>query len=363
MLALIQGGAVQEGGEWRARDVLIAGETIAAIGDVPVDWIARSPARVSTIDARDCLLAPGLIDGHEHLIGAGGERGFASRTTEVSARELAAAGITTVVGCLGTDGVTRTLSALVGKVRQLRAEGISAYAYTGGFALPLRTITGSITDDIVLVDPIIGVGELAIADVRASPPAIATVAAVASAAYVGGRLAGKAGLTHFHVGPSRRRLEAIRRLLDDFDVEPASLQVTHVNRSDELLREAAALSRRGVWIDIDCVDHDVGPWLRRYRDCEGDWSRLTLSSDANTPGSSPANLLREIAAAVRRHGFDVRDVLPLVTEHPARALKLADRGRIAVGQRADVVALRPEDLQPQWTMMGGALFGQGGGAA
>ena len=51
-------------------------------------------------------------------------------------------------------------------------------------------VVDTAADGVVLRPPPPG---RAIADVRASPPAIATVAAVASAAYVGGRLAGKAG--------------------------------------------------------------------------------------------------------------------------------------------------------------------------
>jgi beta-aspartyl-dipeptidase (metallo-type) len=282
---------------------------------------------------------------------------------EVSAGALAAAGITTVVGCLGTDGVTRSLRALVGKARELRARGLSAFVYTGGFTLPPQTITGFIADDIVLVDAVVGLGELAISDARSSQSDAAALAQAAAAAYVGGRLSGKAGLTHFHVGPSERRLEPVRRLLDDFDIEPSALQVTHVNRSEALLREAAALSRRGVWVDIDCVDEGAGRWLRLFRDSDGDWARLTLSSDAHTPGSAPANLHRELVAAVRRHGFALHEVLPLVTAHPAAALKLADRGRIQPGLRADLVALAADDLAVRWTMAAGVpLESRGGGA-
>jgi beta-aspartyl-dipeptidase (metallo-type) len=321
---------------------------------------------VEEVDATGSLVVPGWIDVHQHLIGAGGETGFASRTGEVTAPELAAAGITTVVGCLGTDGVSRHLGSLLAKAGELRAAGLNAHVYTGGFQLPPRTITGSVASDIVHLDPVVGVGEVAISDRRASPASVRQLAAVVIAARTGGRLAGKAGITHLHVGPSPRRLEPIRRLLDRFDVEAASLHLTHVSRSDDLLREAAALSRRGAWIDIDCVDEGVGRAVRSYLEADGAPDRLTLSSDANTPGSRPSSIHRELVAAVSGGDLALERLLPLVTTNPAAALKLEDRGRLAVGARADLVALREGGLEVSWTMAGGRRLGtgaSGGGTA
>ena len=57
------------------------------------------------------------------------------------------------------------------------------------------------------------------------------LAKVASDAFIGGHLARKAGLTHFHVGPGRKRLAILRQLIDEFDVKPGSLYPTHVERT------------------------------------------------------------------------------------------------------------------------------------
>lgn len=59
------------------------------------------------IDAHKCLIIPGLVDIHVHLIGGGGEAGPASRTPESQLSAFLDAGITTVVGVLGTDCITR----------------------------------------------------------------------------------------------------------------------------------------------------------------------------------------------------------------------------------------------------------------
>ena len=42
-------------------------------------------------------------------------------------------GVTTVVGCLGTDGIGRDMCALVAKTKGLNEQGISAYCYTGSY--------------------------------------------------------------------------------------------------------------------------------------------------------------------------------------------------------------------------------------
>ncbi len=73
-----------------------------------------------------------------------------------------------MVGLLGTDDLTRSTSSLVAQVYALRESGISAYCYTGGYHVPLTTLTESVRSDLVHIEPILGVGELAISDHRSS---------------------------------------------------------------------------------------------------------------------------------------------------------------------------------------------------
>ena len=90
------------------------------------------------------------------------------------------AGITSVVGLLGTDDCTRNTTSLVAEVRGLCEEGISAWCHTGGYHLPPVTATGSVRRDIVLVDRIIGVGEVAISDHRSSQPTLDEILRIAA---------------------------------------------------------------------------------------------------------------------------------------------------------------------------------------
>jgi beta-aspartyl-dipeptidase (metallo-type) len=147
------------------RDVLIGGEKILAI-DETIELPSSSFLRV--IDADGMFLTPGLIDPHVHIAGGGGEGGFATRTPELSLSDATKFGVTTVVGLLGTDGTTRHHCNLLAKARSLEAEGLSTYILTGSYQLPSQTLTGSIQSDIINIDKIIGVGEVAIADHRSS---------------------------------------------------------------------------------------------------------------------------------------------------------------------------------------------------
>jgi beta-aspartyl-dipeptidase (metallo-type) len=87
-----------------------------------------------------------------------------------------------------------------------------------------------------------------------------------SDAYVGGLVTGKAGVTHFHVGDGRDRLLPLRRLVDEHEIDPACLYPSHVERTPELLREAAEITGRGVTVDVDTVANDLaGHWMRLSR--------------------------------------------------------------------------------------------------
>ncbi|HEX2172784.1 MAG TPA: beta-aspartyl-peptidase [Dehalococcoidia bacterium] len=339
MFTLIEGGDVYAPERLGRASILLAGDRIARVGPVDPERVAALDLGLARVDAGGCVVIPGLIDPHEHLIGAAGEQGFASRTADVTPAAIVGAGITTVVGCLGTDTTARHLTSLLAKTRQLEAGGISAWMFTGGFPVPPPTLTGSVRDDLILIDKVIGVGEIAIADLRSSEPTVPEVARLVSEAYVGGTIAGKAGVTHFHTGPTGQRLGLLHAVLDQHDVPPDRLYPTHVNRSEELLDDAISLAQRGAWVDVDTVEEEPARWLQTYYSRGGPPDRLTVSSDAQTLGGEPGKLLGCLVEAVRARGIDLAQILPAFTSNVARALHLAGRGSLRAGQAADVVVL------------------------
>src|SRR5699024_7134982 len=192
------------------REILIAGEQIAAIGrdlSVPPDW----PLEV--IELPEGTAVPGFIDQHAHITGGGGEGGCATRCPPITTPEIVRAGITTVVGILGTDSVSRTPADLLAKARSLQADGISAYMYSGAYRVPPPTLTGDVQRDLAWIPEVIGIGEIAISDHRSSQPSDAEIARIVADASVGGMLGNKLGICHFHVGAGKRGLAPLRQLL------------------------------------------------------------------------------------------------------------------------------------------------------
>lgn len=327
------------------QSILIAGGVIVRVGALDAAALRGAGLGCEVIDGSGCVAIPGLVDPHQHLVGAGGEQGPASRMPEVPVSELALAGITTVVGCLGTDTITRDLRSLLGKVRQLDALGLSAFLYTGGFQVPPPTITSSVLSDLILIDKVIGAGEIAISDARSSAPTLDELARLVCDTHVGGTVAGKAGVTHFHVGPGKERLAPLHALLDHYEVIPESIYATHVNRTPELVRDAIALAERGAYVDMDTIDEDLIVWLRRYREGGGRMDRLTASSDAHTQGGAPRKLFGQLVSCCRKSQEPLAEILPLFTCNPAAALKLTRKGRLREQADADVLVLHKPDLE------------------
>lgn len=214
------------------KDIVIVSDKIEGIYDnvnVPNDFV-----NISIIDGKGKILFPGFLDSHVHIIGGGGEGGFKTRTPEISVISLVESGITTVVGCIGTDGVCRNMRALIAKAKGLEEEGITTYCYTGSYEIPVKTITESIKGDFMMVDKIIGVGEVALSDHRSSQATYQDFVNAVAQARVGGILSGKAGIVNVHLGDGARRLDYLFKVIEETEIPPTQLLPTHINRSDKL---------------------------------------------------------------------------------------------------------------------------------
>ncbi|MCY0887519.1 MAG: beta-aspartyl-peptidase [Alicyclobacillaceae bacterium] len=358
LLTLIQHATIYSPKPLGQKDILIGGSEILAIGDDLS--IHGSLPNLRTVDASGLLLFPGLIDQHVHMAGGGGEGGFHYRTPEISLSHVTTAGVTTAVGVLGTDGVTRSTRELLAKAQALDYEGISTYIYSGAYQVPTRTITGMPRSDIVLIDKVIGIGEIAIADSRSSHPSERDLAELASEARVGGLLAGKAGVLHLHVGDDDERLQILFELIEKTELPLSTFVPTHLNRNPDLLKDAVRYGKRGGLVDVtsgirpDEHDHvSVKPSkaIRQLLDQGVPASRITMSSDSN--GSSPIfddrgkmtamgigsirTLWEEVVDTIVQEEIPPETAVRFVTEHVARVLKLSTKGKIRAGYDADLL--------------------------
>ena len=349
------------------KDVLLMGDKIAAVED-KIDINLNGIVEVKEIDGRGKILVPGFIDCHVHILG-GGEGGFSTRTPEASLSDFTTAGVTTVVGTLGTDGIARDMNALIAKAKGLEEEGITTYVYTGSYRLPLKTLTGEIMKDIMFIDKVIGIGELALSDHRSSQPSFEEFIRAAADARVAGMLSGKAGIVNVHLGDGPRKLEYLFRAVEETEIPITQFLPTHINRSPELFQEAIRYAKQGGYIDFTASE-DPDFWeeqdgevrfskgLRRILDEGIALDNFTLSSDGQ--GSLPifnekkeyvglgvgksTSLLIGIKDCVFNENIPLEIALRAVTANPARILRLKGKGRVERNFDADLCLLDEESL-------------------
>jgi beta-aspartyl-dipeptidase (metallo-type) len=346
------------------RDVLIVGERVARIG-ADLGAFGRLEG-VQVRDVSGLRVVPGFIDQHVHVTGGGGGGGFVTRGPEAMLTDLTRWGITTVVGITGTDGTTRTPIALLAKVHALEAEGLTAYMWTGAYDVPPPTLTGTVRGDLVMIEKVIGVGELAISDRRSAMPTIPEIARIAADCHMGGRLGGKCGVLHIHVGDEPSGLEPLFQLTRDFDVPIAQCCPTHVNRIPHLMDHAIEYARRGGPIDLTTFvpgPHGMPRAIKASRavrqalDAGVPMERITMSTDGNGVHSFFAadgaiervelweigTLYEEVRDLVQQEKLPLEQAILPVTLNVARLLRLHDRkGRVVAGADADLVLLDAE---------------------
>lgn len=326
------------------KDILIAGcriEKMAEPGSLSGLYDAAQ-----IYDCDGMLAFPGIIDQHVHLLGGGGEEGPESRTGELAPGDIIKAGATTVIGLLGVDCYTRSMGELYIKGKALEAQGISTYLYTGSSSVPAHTLTGSIVSDLIYIDKVIGVGEVAIADHLSTLVSLESFIQLASDAHIGGLLGGKAGVVHIHVGDGKDGLDSLLRLLDASDLPVECFIPTHVNRNESLFRQAAKYCKAGGFIDLTAGETNgisVPDAIAMLISIKADLKHVTVSSDGNgsIPGGGTASvraLYEDIKSCMLTGLLPPDQAMRLVTENVARALKLhPTKGALQEGSDADIL--------------------------
>ena len=363
---LVRGGEVFTPDPLGKKDVLVFGRTIHSIcDDIPEEALRRIDAGLDVIDAHGCCVVPGLVDQHIHINGAGGEGGPEYRTPPVTAGTLFRAGITSVVGMLGTDGAGRSLQELLMKALGLDREGVSAWILTGAYQLPGPTITGSILGDMMFIEKVIG-AKMAVSDHRGSHPTPETLRWTISEARRGGILSGKGGVSVVHMGEERTGLRPLYEALKETDIPPSQVLPTHCGRSAALLDEAVEWALRGGCLDITtsgggsrtgtslAAPDAVGRCLEAGVPVE----RISMSTDGNGSLPSfnermefigmgvgnPASLHEMTAELALRRGLPLEHALALCTRNPAKRMRLHGKGELKAGADADILILGRDSL-------------------
>lgn len=348
MIQLIQNVKVYRDGAWRPSEILLADRRIERIAD----GIDCRYDGLTVIDGGGMTAIPGYIDQHVHLIGGGGEGSFITQVPPLKFSEPVKAGVTTMVGLLGTDGTTRSVANLVARAKAFREFGLTVYCLTGNYNYPSPTLTGSVMDDIVFVDEIIGV-KIAISDHRSANMTKESLIKLASDARVAGMLSGKPGIVHLHTGSGQAQLDMLFDILAETEIPIWNFRPTHLAaKYDAAMRFAQAGGYIDFTCDVDDMENRSALLVRALR--EAPEGSVTISTDSNGSlpiwnekkemiGISAGNinaLHRTIRAMVQLQHCPLEEAIRPVTENVAKALQLYPaKGCLASGSDADIVLL------------------------
>ncbi|HWU41153.1 MAG TPA: beta-aspartyl-peptidase [Candidatus Acidoferrum sp.] len=358
---LIRGGRVFDPTDRGIADILVVDERIAAVGEhlPPPSGIGEG----EVVEAAGCIILPGLIDGHIHVMGASGLGGPTTRTTDLQIDRIVSSGVTTVVSPLGADSLSRAIPALLSRAAALEAEGISAFCYTGGWRLPVPTLTGDPQADVVFIDRVVGI-KVSISEAMAPACSAEDLCRLAHAAWTGGRLAGKRAVLHAHVGDHPDGLSPLLEVQQRTGIPADRLVATHTNRNVQLWKQAQAYACGGGSIDLTALQRAETGHPQAVHPAKAivealavgvPPARITLSTDSGaayprlddsgrTVGqymAGPECLFRTLRELVRE-GLSWSQAVAFATSHIAELLGLRQKGRVAEGRDADLVLLTGE---------------------
>lgn len=336
-------------GENKIKNILIANEKIEKIFEGDCDYYFDE-----IYDGGGKTLIPGLIDQHIHITGGGGEGGFETRVPEITLSKLIEAGITTVVGLLGTDSETRSVENLVAKSLALTNEGIKTYSLTGSYAYPSPTITGSVKKDIIFVNQLIGV-KIAANDHRDSCLDYKELQRIGAEARVAGMISGKSGHVTIHMGSGKFYFNQINDALKYSNLPITIFRPTHVNRDKKLYDEALEFAQNGGYIDLTSEINKDFPDSLAYKmakeknvldkitfssDGFGSWSNYDDEGNLIEIGYSPVDTGIKAIKEIVADGEKLEDAIKPFTSNVAKVLKLdKEVGFIKEGYIANLLLL------------------------
>ena len=355
------------------RDLEITADAAIAIDDGRITWCGprrdwTGTARVE-IDAGWNAVVPGLIDPHTHAVW-GGDRlaDFESRASGTSYEQMLAAGggIRHTVACTDAVDTDALVEATRHRVRRMMRAGATTIEIKSGYGFTLdhelrqlavvralaTIVPATLVPTMLFHLPPRDVSERE-AFMRTAVsewmPAIAAAAVTAVDVFIE-RDAFSVADADVLLRAARAHGLSCKAHTDQFTAiggtqlatALGALSVDHLEASGPA--EVSAIAASGtVGVLLPGVTLHLHMAAADGRALVDAGAAVAVGTDCN-PGSSPLfSMSLAMALAVRLNGLTPSEALTGCTANAAAALGLFDRGRIAPGQRADILVLRSAD--------------------
>jgi beta-aspartyl-dipeptidase (metallo-type) len=361
MFTLVKNGTLYSP-EYKGKlNIVICMGKIVSIGKEDDFLSLNFSDKVKIIDAKGMIIIPGFIDQHMHFLGGGGKLGYSSRAGIIEYNDIIRFGVTTAIGSLGVDSYLKNLNSLLIRAKELAAKGLTTYLLTGGFQLPLKSITDSVFNDLIYIDKVIGIGEIGISDPYGSQPTVEEVIRIAANSKAVSTMSEKAGIIFIHIGPGSKGLKLISEVVNRSDLSINQFVITHVNRSRRLLEEAIEFAKIGGRIDITTgispeygIKGSISPHdaLKQILENSVSINNITLSSDSggfrcvddnnckiDKVLLSSETILNTIIRSVKIHHIDFAKALKTVTSNVSKIWNFYSKGEIKPYMDADLIFL------------------------
>ena len=340
----------------KIEDILICDKKIIKIGKINVTSLKKIfNKELQIYDINKNYTVAGIIDNHVHVLGGGGETGFDSRIKELTIKDIVMSGVTTVVGVLGTDSITKSVENLISKTKELNCNGITAYCLTGSFEYPSPTITGKLEKDLAFINEVIGV-KIAISDHRCYNPTVDNLITILSKARIASLISGKLCTVNFHIGYGKENMEQLLKIVESTNIPSFLIRPTHISNSNIVFEQAITLAKKGCFIDLTANSQHkkIADYIYKVY-TEGLLNKLTLSSDAG--GSIPIwknnkcegfkkhgmeDILLIIKELVENFKIQYSKAFTIVNKNVGEALGIKYKGKIEEGYDADIIILDHE---------------------
>lgn len=340
-------------------DILLGGNRILAIGK---ELFPQKGLITEIVNCSGYKVFPGLIDPLCFPCGDGNDHGremLFQPTLFADSAKLA--GVSSLIGTLGWNDITRSPDTLLRKTKELCGKQIKAYTYTGGFRGNSAVMTGSIASDLTYIAEIKATGAIGIADHRSGLLSEDIVSTTHAEAEAGAELGEKSAVVVYLLGEEKQHYTSQLNILNKMTPVFRHTMLAGVNRNSEALEAGKKFGMKGLvniaantsgFFQDDAIEAKTA--LKEYLRAGVPIKNIIISSYAGIEAVKPQTTNLETQYGMFYSAFcesisDINiptDVVAKVfSSNASKIFRLNDAGIIKEGMDADIL-VSTNDFKP-----------------